>query len=39
MLSGQSRAESAQPQLPPSSWIIPVLTVVIVLLAVATAVA
>jgi hypothetical protein len=37
MLSGQSRPESGETQLP--TWIIPVVTCVIVLLAVATALA
>jgi hypothetical protein len=39
MLSGRSRPESGQTQLPLSTWIIPVVTGVIVLLAVATALA
>ena len=39
MLSGQSRPESGETQLPLTTWIIPVVTGVIVLLAVATALA
>jgi hypothetical protein len=39
MLSGQSRPESGRIQLPLSTWIIPVVTGVILLLAVATALA
>jgi hypothetical protein len=39
MLSGQSRPESGRIQLPLSTWIIPVVTCVILLLAVATALA
>jgi len=39
MLSGQSRPESGETQLPLSTWIIPVVTCVILLLAVATALA
>jgi hypothetical protein len=39
MLSGQSRPESGETQLPLTTWIIPVVTGVIVLLAVAIALA
>jgi hypothetical protein len=39
MLSGQSRPESGQTRLPLSTWVIPVITCVIVLLAVAAALA
>ena len=39
MLSGQRRPESGETQLPLTTWIIPVVTGVIVLLAVATALA
>ena len=39
MLRGQSRPESGDTRLPVSTWAIPVLTVLIVLLAVATALA
>jgi hypothetical protein len=39
MLIGQSRPESGETQSPLSTWIIPVVTCVILLLAVATALA
>jgi hypothetical protein len=39
MLGGQSRPESGQTQLPLSTWVVPAVTFVIVLLAVATALA
>ena len=39
MLSGPSRPESGQTPLPLSTWVIPVVTCVILLLAVATALA